>query len=290
MAGTDAAARQARAIVDDGSGIVGFADWAEQLIAESHRQARHRHPARRRRRRRRPRGAPARRRRAPSSARRRLRRRRPSRRPPTASRRAPRSTSAAPLGAQLLLWEAATAVAGRLLGINPFDQPDVESAKKAARGLLDARPARPTTPAFTDGAIEVRALGGDWLGDGQPPSPTALDALLDQLDPHHGYVAVMAYLDRLADAELADGPRGAGAAHRAARRPSAGARASCTPPASSTRAARRPASTCRSPTAPARGPRRPGPRRSPSATSSPPRPAATRRCSPTTAGRCCGCT
>src|SRR5690606_3104207 len=50
------------------------------------------------------------------------------------------STSAAAvagsLGAQLLLWEAATAVAGRLLAINPFDQPDVESAKQAARELL----------------------------------------------------------------------------------------------------------------------------------------------------------
>ncbi|TFI40095.1 glucose-6-phosphate isomerase, partial [Micrococcus endophyticus] len=41
------------------------------------------------------------------------------------------------LGAQLLLWEVATAVAGRLLGINPFDQPDVEAAKTAARSLLD---------------------------------------------------------------------------------------------------------------------------------------------------------
>ena len=46
------------------------------------------------------------------------------------------------LGAQLLLWEAATAVAGRLLGINPFDQPDVESAKKAARGHARGRAGR----------------------------------------------------------------------------------------------------------------------------------------------------
>lgn len=45
-----------------------------------------------------------------------------------------------PLGAQFLAWETATAVAGRLIGINPFDQPDVESAKKAARGLLEAQP------------------------------------------------------------------------------------------------------------------------------------------------------
>ncbi len=106
-----------------------------------------------------------------------------------------------PLGAQLLLWEAATAVAGRLLGINPFDQPDVESAKKAARGMLDEAP-EPSPPAFTDGALEVRALGGDWLGDASTAS-SALDALLGQLDPEQGYVAVMAYLDRLALPELA---------------------------------------------------------------------------------------
>ena len=34
--------------------------------------------------------------------------------------------------------------------------------------------------------------------------PAALDALFAQLDPQHGYVAVMAYLDRLADADLAE--------------------------------------------------------------------------------------
>ena len=63
-----------------------------------------------------------------------------------------------------MLWEAATAVAGRLLGINPFDQPDVESAKSAARELLDAGIGAGEDPAFTDGDVEVRALGGDWLG------------------------------------------------------------------------------------------------------------------------------
>ncbi len=41
------------------------------------------------------------------------------------------------LGAQMLLWEYATAVAGRVIGINPFDQPDVESAKAAAREMLE---------------------------------------------------------------------------------------------------------------------------------------------------------
>ncbi len=110
-------------------------------------------------------------------------------------------TVAGPLGAQMLLWEAATAVAGRLLGINPFDQPDVESAKSAAREQLGQGMAGADAPAFTDEAVEVRAVGGDWL-TGTHTVATALDDLLAQLDPQHGYVAVMAYLDRDADADL----------------------------------------------------------------------------------------
>jgi transaldolase/glucose-6-phosphate isomerase len=42
------------------------------------------------------------------------------------------------LGAQMFLWEFATAVAGAILGVNAFDQPDVEAAKGAARAVLDA--------------------------------------------------------------------------------------------------------------------------------------------------------
>ena len=110
------------------------------------------------------------------------------------------------LGAQLLLWEVATAAAGRILGINPFDQPDVESAKNAARGLLEATDALPDKIAFTDRAIEVRALGGDWLGEAKTVAD-ALDSLFSQLDPVHGYVAIMAYLDRLADASLSGARR-----------------------------------------------------------------------------------
>jgi glucose-6-phosphate isomerase len=110
-------------------------------------------------------------------------------------------TVAGSLGAQFLLWEVATAVAGRLLGINPFDQPDVESAKKAARGLLDRAGAAAEEPAVVDGAVEVRALGGDWLGDAAT-LPAAVGALLAQLDERSGYVAVMAYLDREEDADL----------------------------------------------------------------------------------------
>ncbi|HWD63099.1 MAG TPA: glucose-6-phosphate isomerase [Humibacter sp.] len=103
------------------------------------------------------------------------------------------------LGAMFLVWEYAVVVAGRLLGINPFDQPDVESAKVAARGLLDQRPA-PTEPAFVDAGIEVRGdpalLGDATTVDG------AVSALLAQL-PDDGYVAVQAYANRIELPQLA---------------------------------------------------------------------------------------
>jgi glucose-6-phosphate isomerase len=41
------------------------------------------------------------------------------------------------LGAEFVRWEIATAVAGALLGINPFDEPNVQQAKDATRVLLD---------------------------------------------------------------------------------------------------------------------------------------------------------
>jgi glucose-6-phosphate isomerase len=42
------------------------------------------------------------------------------------------------LGGECFRWEMATAVAGHLLGINPFDQPNVESAKVLARQMVAA--------------------------------------------------------------------------------------------------------------------------------------------------------
>ena len=98
------------------------------------------------------------------------------------------------LGAHFLAWEYATAVAGMLIGINPFDQPDVEAAKVAARGLLDARP-EPTAPTFVEGNIEVRAQGVDLAGASTVRE--AISTLLGTLGAD-GYVSVQAYLDRIA--------------------------------------------------------------------------------------------
>ena len=97
------------------------------------------------------------------------------------------------LGGQLVVWEYATAIAGRMLGINPFDQPDVESAKIAARGLLDARP-EPTAPAFTVDGVEVRVSDPSLAASGTVAG--VLDALWAQL-PADGYVSIQAYVDRL---------------------------------------------------------------------------------------------
>lgn len=97
------------------------------------------------------------------------------------------------LGAQFVVWEYATAIAGRMLGINPFDQPDVESAKIAARGLLDARP-EPTEPAFAVDGVEVRVSDPELAASGTVAG--VLDALWSRL-PADGYVSIQAYVNRL---------------------------------------------------------------------------------------------
>jgi glucose-6-phosphate isomerase len=104
------------------------------------------------------------------------------------------------LGAQFLVWEYAIAVAGRLLKINPFDQPDVESAKTATRGLLDDRP-EPEPAAFVSDGIEVR--GTPHVIGAASDLASAVDALLEELGPD-GYLAVQAYVDRLALPQLAE--------------------------------------------------------------------------------------
>jgi Phosphoglucose isomerase len=95
-----------------------------------------------------------------------------------------------PLGAQFLCWEAATAFAGQVLGINPFDQPNVTEPKNNTNAIL-ASGLPLDEPGFTEGAIA-------GFGEG-----STLDEALRRLTADAGYVAVMAYLDRFADAKLA---------------------------------------------------------------------------------------
>lgn len=105
-------------------------------------------------------------------------------------------TTSGPLGAQFLLWEFATAVAGRILAINPFDQPNVQESKDNTGALLAKAgdgPLPEGKPAFTDGAVQV--FGDPALLGGANTVAGALGALLGAV-PAGGYLAVMAYLDR----------------------------------------------------------------------------------------------
>ncbi len=110
----------------------------------------------------------------------------------------PHTTVAGPLGAQFLAWEFATAVAGVALRINPFDQPNVQESKDNTGAILSGAPAPARTPSFVEGHVEVFGTG-DLLA-GVSDLVGALGALLAAV-PERGYLAVMAYLDRHAEAD-----------------------------------------------------------------------------------------
>ncbi|MEV6693034.1 glucose-6-phosphate isomerase [Micromonospora sp. NPDC051196] len=101
-----------------------------------------------------------------------------------------------PLGAQFLAWEYATALAASVLGVDPFDQPDVAEAKEHTAAVLAQRPPA-SAPSATEGTIEVYA---------PPGSPADLAGALRHLLAglgDDGYLAIAAYLDRHADADVA---------------------------------------------------------------------------------------
>jgi len=81
------------------------------------------------------------------------------------------------LGQEFYRWEFATAVAGSILGINPFDQPDVQAAKDK------------TTEVLAAGEPDVAPRG-------------SVDELLAQAQPGRDYVCIQAFIDPAREAEL----------------------------------------------------------------------------------------
>jgi hypothetical protein len=67
------------------------------------------------------------------------------------------------LGAEFVRWEVATAIAGVVLGIDPFDQPNVEEAKQRTRDMLEMAEAgeAPAAPAPPIAVGDGLALHGD---------------------------------------------------------------------------------------------------------------------------------
>lgn len=105
------------------------------------------------------------------------------------------------LGGQLVLWEYAISIVGKVLGINPFDQPDVESAKVAARALLADRPA-PIPAAISEAGIEARGTAS--VLDGATSIAEAIEQLFSLVPASNGYVSIHAYLDRPGEPEAAE--------------------------------------------------------------------------------------
>ncbi len=112
------------------------------------------------------------------------------------------------LGAQFFLWEMATAVAGHRLNIQPFDQPNVESAKVLARKMMAAYQSTgslpPQQPAFSEDGADVF---GSWPTT-RRILRTAGDVLVDFLRQVEAgdYLALHAYIQPTpaADEALAD--------------------------------------------------------------------------------------
>ncbi|HXD18423.1 MAG TPA: hypothetical protein VN654_15530 [Vicinamibacterales bacterium] len=97
------------------------------------------------------------------------------------------------LGAEFFRWEVATATAGRLLEINPFDEPNVQQAKDATRALLDAYSTRGqlprSEPDTTAGGIEITRSAATRAQLGS----NGFERFLDQLRAGD-YFALLAYV------------------------------------------------------------------------------------------------
>jgi len=109
------------------------------------------------------------------------------------------------LGGEFLRWEIATATAGALLGVNPFDEPDVSAAKQATGDLLERRASEGEFPS----AAARAAQGGVELFSSEigptPEDASVAGALSEWLDlqPDRGYVAVLGYFDSSSGSDAA---------------------------------------------------------------------------------------
>jgi hypothetical protein len=99
--------------------------------------------------------------------------------------------SAGHLGGQFFLWEFATAVAGHILGINPFDQPNVDLTKKKTQGFLEAYREKGILP---EAKPRVEEDGVSLFSENEASTlAIGLKNLLDQARPGD-YIAIQAFL------------------------------------------------------------------------------------------------
>ena len=108
------------------------------------------------------------------------------------------------LAGEFFRWEFATAVAGAVLGVNPFDQPDVEASKVATRALTDAYETSGGLPAehpvAEDGPLTAYANDVN-LGALRGTELEELVGTYLARAAQHDYVALLAYLE-MTDAHI----------------------------------------------------------------------------------------
>ncbi len=110
------------------------------------------------------------------------------------------------MGAEFVRWEVATAAAGIVLGIDPFDQPNVQESKDATRSLLDEANRsgylQAPPPLVSEDGIAAYA-DPSVLGDAPVSVAGAVRQLLSLATPGD-YLALLAYLprDRAVEASL----------------------------------------------------------------------------------------
>jgi transaldolase/glucose-6-phosphate isomerase len=103
------------------------------------------------------------------------------------------------IGAEFVRWEIATATAGAILGINPFDEPNVQQAKDATKALLrqyasEGRLPGPAAQVLLDGvSFTFSHAVLDKIGQPQGEVRIALRSFLDLAQPGD-YVGLLAYL------------------------------------------------------------------------------------------------
>lgn len=108
------------------------------------------------------------------------------------------------LGEEFFLWEIATAVAGWRLGINPFDQPNVQESKDATKELLEAFKQNGSLPEQSilaeDGGLAVYA---DDAAREALLALTVEDVLKNHLQRAKAgdYIALLDYFEESDDAE-----------------------------------------------------------------------------------------
>jgi hypothetical protein len=82
---------------------------------------------------------------------------------PDRQRQEVRVTGEYELGQEFFRWEFATAVAGSILGINPFDQPDVQAAKDKTKEVLASGVEPDVAPVSSTDELFAQAQEGDYV-------------------------------------------------------------------------------------------------------------------------------